>query len=65
MCAADHIVFKILGFFRKAEQGISLEEVLDKIGLSQKLRVKQYTKKFREECTRTGQIESIQNMDIG
>ena len=31
VCASDHIVFKILGFFGKGEQGISLEEVLAKI----------------------------------
>jgi len=63
VCAADGAVFRVLGFLSKAEQGISLEEVLEKIGLSRKLEWK-YTKKFREKYTRIGQIDSIQNKGL-
>ena len=60
VCAADKAVFSVLGTLGKSEQGISLEEILVKIGLSQNLGGRQYTKKFREKYTGLGQIESIQ-----
>jgi hypothetical protein len=63
VCAADGAVFRVLGFLSNAEQGISLEEVLEKIGLSRKLEWK-YTKKFCEKYTRIGQIDSIQNKGL-
>ena len=63
VCAADGAVFRVLGLFGRTEQGISLEEVLEQIGLSQKLEWK-YTKKFREKHTRLGQIDSIQNKGL-
>jgi hypothetical protein len=59
VCAADHAVFRILGLLNKSEVGISLEEVLQDVGLSHQLEW-QYTKKFREKYTRMGQIDSIQ-----
>jgi len=46
VCAADKAVFKVLGLLSKAEQGISLEEILKQIGLSLELEWK-YTKKFQ------------------
>jgi len=63
VCAADGAVFRVLGLLGKAEQGISLEEVLEKIGLSRKLEWK-YTKKFCEKYTRIGQIDSIKNKGL-
>ena len=56
--SADGIVFKILGRTGRADQGISLEEILDQIGLGRKLE-RQYTKKFREQFTQKGQEDSI------
>jgi len=47
----------------KAEQGISLEELLQSIGLSQALEW-QYTKKFREKYTRLGQIDFTQGKGL-
>lgn len=32
--SGDHVVYRVLGFLGKGEQGISLEEILQKIGLS-------------------------------
>ena len=63
VCSADHAVFSILGMFGKAEQGISLEEVLQKIGQSGSLEWK-YTKKFREKYSRIGKIDSIQDRGL-
>jgi hypothetical protein len=58
VCAADKAVFRILGLFGKANQGISLEEALKEIGLSRELEWK-YTKRFREKYTRLGRIDSV------
>jgi len=64
LCAADKAVFRVLGLLGTGEKGISLEEVLEEIGLSQKLQ-KQYTKKFREMYTRKGQTDSVQKRGLG
>jgi hypothetical protein len=37
VCAADKAVFKVLGSLGRTQQGISLEEVLEGIGLAQNL----------------------------
>lgn len=49
-----------MGLLGRGEQGISLEELLDKIGLKQSTLEWQYTKAFRQEKTRQGQIEAAQ-----
>lgn len=48
LCSADAIVFKVLSVLDRAEQGVSLEEVLQAIGLSRNLS-RQFTKAFRDE----------------
>jgi hypothetical protein len=48
LCSSDAIVFKVLALMDHSEQGVSLEEVLHKIGLSRSLS-HQYTKAFRDE----------------
>lgn len=63
VCSADHVVFRVLGLLGRSEQGISLEEILKQIGLSRELELI-YTKKFREENARIGQIYSIQNKGL-
>ncbi|MCE5186242.1 MAG: hypothetical protein LLF76_08975 [Planctomycetaceae bacterium] len=57
--SADEIVFKVLGREGRSEQGISLEEILGKIGLTLPDLKRHYTKAFRENVTRKGQIDSI------
>lgn len=63
VCSADGAVFRALGRLGKVEQGISLEELLQTIGLLQELEW-QYTKKFREKYTRLGQIDFIQGKGL-
>ena len=63
LCTSDSGVFKVLGLLGKGEQGISLEEVLQQIGRLQELE-KWYTKKFREQYTRMGQADFIQDKGL-
>ena len=63
MCTADGPVFSVLGFMNKVEKGISLEEVLNKIGLARPLEW-QFTKKFREKYTRKGQVDATQSQGL-
>ncbi len=49
----DAITYKILGNTGRTEQGISLEEILQKAGLSRDLSWP-YTKEFREKYSRDG-----------
>lgn len=60
VCSADKAVFRVLGLLGKSDKGISLEEVLKEIGLSQELEW-QYTKKFRQKWTHAGNVDSIQD----
>jgi len=74
VCSADHVVFKILGLFGKGDQGISLEEVLTKIGLGSIVKWQKvtpqdkhnwpYTKKFHEKYTHLGQVDFIQGKGL-
>jgi hypothetical protein len=57
--SSDDIVYKILGAMNRINQGISLEEILNKIGVTKTLQW-QFTKKFRMIKSKTGQIDSIQ-----
>ncbi len=66
ICSADAIVFRVLGNIscgkiNRSEQGISLEEILQKIGLSRKL-TSQFTKAFREKMTQKGFQEHLGGM---
>jgi hypothetical protein len=60
LCSGDGPVFRLMGSLNRGEQGLSLEEILDKIGLRQSTLEWPYTKKFRLEKTRQGQIEAAQ-----
>jgi hypothetical protein len=60
ICAADKAVFGVLGFLGKGDGGISLEEVLQKIGMSGPNLEWEYTKKFREKYTNLGQVDAVQ-----
>ena len=61
--SSDGAVFKDLGLIGKSEQGISLQEIFEQIGLSRKLEW-QYTREFREKHTRIGQMDSIQDKGL-
>ncbi len=64
VCSADGVVFRVLGLLGKDSQGISLEEVLQKVGLSRKNLEGRYTRKFREKHTRLGQLDAIQDKGL-
>lgn len=59
ICSADEIVYKTLGLLQLSHQGISLEEVLQKIGLTCSGIAGQYSKQFRQNVTRKGKIDNI------
>ncbi len=56
--SSDSIVFKVLGRLGLAERGISLEEILQQVGLGRHVHWK-YTKEFRLKFTQQGQQDSI------
>jgi hypothetical protein len=57
--SADAIVFRVLGNLNQADRGVSLEEVLTKIGLTRRNLPHQYTRKYREKFTSIGAQERI------
>lgn len=61
LCSADRIVFRVLGNLHMGDAGLSLEELLEQVGLGRRLS-RQYTKRFREEATRKGSREAIRGM---
>lgn len=58
--SGDAIVYRVLGAEFIRDQGISLEEILAKIGLQHNGLPKQYTKKFRVSCSEQGFIQELQ-----
>lgn len=63
MCSADKIVYRVLGNLSRAEQGISLEEVLNQVGLGRRLD-REFTQGFREEWTRKGFQEGLSGIGM-
>jgi hypothetical protein len=61
--SSDSIVFKVLGRFALAERGISLEEILQEVGLGRPVQWK-YSKEFRLKFTQQGQQDSITGNDL-
>ena len=59
ICSADSIVFKVLGFLGRAQQGVSLEEILQQTGFGRKM-VWQFSKAFREKYTKDGFVDKLQ-----
>lgn len=57
--SADKIVWRTLGALRCGEQGISLEEILGRIGLTKQM-PPQFSRSYREEWTRKGFQEGLQ-----
>ncbi|AQT67222.1 hypothetical protein STSP2_00365 [Anaerohalosphaera lusitana] len=58
ICSGDSIVFRILGLIARSGQGISLEELLSKIGLGRQLEWRN-TKDFRIKYTKLGEQDSV------
>ena len=58
ICSADKIIYRILGNLKRSGQGISLEEILQQIGLGVGL-PRQFTKTYREEWSRKGFAEGL------
>lgn len=56
--SADKIVWRTLGALRIGEQGLSLEEILGRIGQSRRLD-EPFTKRYREKWTKTGFGEGL------
>lgn len=57
--SGDAIVYKVLGNLNRGHQGISMEEVLQQIGMTRSKIPRQYSKQFREVTTREGEQDSI------
>ena len=53
LCSADAVVFRVLALLDRREQGVSLQELLDEIGLSRAV-TRPFTKAFREAKHRDG-----------
>lgn len=56
ICSADKIVWRVLGNTNQRERGVSLEEVLQQIGLTKKL-PDRFSKSFREKWCQAGSQE--------
>lgn len=63
ICSADAIVFRVLGNLDRGEQGLSLEEALDEVGLGRKL-PSQFGRKFRSDYTAKGVAEWMQGRGV-
>ena len=53
--SGDAIVYRVLGNLNRGHQGISMEEVLQKLGLTRSKIPRQYSKQFRESYTNEGE----------
>lgn len=58
LSSADAFVFRVLGRLGRSEQGLSLEEILQDIGLTHSL-VWKYRRAFREKYTKQGQQDCV------
>jgi hypothetical protein len=63
ICSADKIVFRVLGALGRAEQGLSLETVLQKVGLSTKLS-REFSEEYRRQWTQKGEQEGFQGQAL-
>jgi hypothetical protein len=61
--SGDAIVFKVLGNAGRSEDGISLEEILQRLGLSKPVDW-QYTKAFRLKFDKVGSTDQIQGRGL-
>lgn len=59
--SADKITYRVLGALKRSDQGISLEETLQAIGLTKRL-VHKYSKAFREKWSQRGFSEGASGL---
>lgn len=62
--SGDAIVYRVLGRLGKGDRGISLEEIVSKVGLKQSQISWPFTKKFREKYTQDGFTDMMQNRGL-
>jgi hypothetical protein len=62
--SGDAIVFRVLGRLNRGDQGISLEEILVRIGLRQNKLPWPCQKVFREKYTKEGEADAIQGKGL-
>jgi len=62
--SADKIVYRVLGNMHRGDQGISLEEILNKIGLTASQLPPQYRRQFRERWTQVGFDERLKGLGL-
>ncbi len=62
--SGDAIVYRVLGRLTRSDQGISLEEVLQKLGLQRKQLPWSCSRAFRERYTKEGETHSIQGIGL-
>jgi len=60
ICSADKIIFMTIGKLLKSSQGLSLSEVLTKVGIKRKLE-DHFCKGFRDHYTNLGFKDSLDN----
>jgi hypothetical protein len=61
--SGDAIVFRVPGLLNRSDQGISLEEVLQQVGLGRSV-ARQYTKQFRERYAREGAQDALRSRGL-
>jgi len=59
--SADKIVYRVLGNLSLGEKGISLEEILDSLGMKRQV-LRMFGKAYRKEWTQKGFEENIRGI---
>jgi len=62
--SGDAIVYRVLGRLNRGEQGISLEEVLKKVGLQRNSLPYSCSKAFRDRYTKEGAADAMQGVGM-
>ena len=62
--SGDAMVYRVLGRLGRGDQGISLEEILQKVGLQQKQLPNSCSKTFREKLTQMGATDAIHGVGL-
>lgn len=62
--SGDAIVYRVLGRLNRSDQGLSLEEVLQRVGLQRKSVPWSCSKAFRTKFTKVGEADAIQGTGL-
>jgi hypothetical protein len=62
--SVDKIVYRLLGNMHRFDQGISLQEILNKIGLTASQLPPQYRREFRERWIQVGFDERLRGLGL-